>query len=792
MNDPITHYQSGAASDSRSQSGTLNRSLSYTNPRPDEGKPPSAATVGRSASYQDVRKEKKTIPNEFELEWVKESDVEAFERALYYDPLKSPSVLSIGADSGTEQISALNDFAPVREKVSRKRKSKKKVKTDAGYPKGFSYTLLRYPLMAFIGLIMAIELTFYLWLRQIVNSWEWLVNWRGKSQTLRHNMQQATTYEEWCQTAEALDKQFKKDEWKEIDAYGYYDYALIHKIVRNLSKYRQSDKPSDALKQKDILYACLKNNFGGIENQKLYSNTFLGTKHLIEDYVEEVTKSITAFSQNSNLSLEERQLAFKLFSKNYGRTALCLSGGATFGYYHLGVVKALFDRRLLPSVITGTSAGGLIAALVCCRTDEELAQVLNPKLSSRITIAYESTWRWMLRYYRTGARFDSVDWFIKGSWFTRGSLTFLEAYERTGRILNISVIPHDPHSPPKLLNYLTAPHCVIATAIIASAAVPGILNPVVLMQKLPGTDELAPYSFGAKWKDGSLRTDIPTQALHTQFNVKYTIVSQVNPHVHLFYYSNQGSPGNPVLHRSGKGWRGGFLASSIEQFLKLDLSKWLKVIRDLELMPRLLNQDWSSVFLQQFGGSVTIIPKSRLSDWPRILTDPDETILAHMIKVGQAQTWPSISMISNRVRIEAAIQRAREHVRDQMRAVKTKRSKANGHLGKGAGFQLRAQHALSREFSDDGGGSSDEAAFLETGNQDARTEEEKELYKAERRQFLAKFSDRRDLMDGKDVMADSSEAERQQEIQKFYQEIDSSDEAEEDDDDVDSLESLDI
>lgn len=45
------------------------------------------------------------------------------------------------------------------------------------------------------------------------------------------------------------------------------------------------------------------------------------------------------------------------------------------------------------------------------------------------------------------------------------------------------------------------------------------------MQKLPGTDELAPYSFGAKWKDGSLRTDIPTQALHTQFNVNYTIVS---------------------------------------------------------------------------------------------------------------------------------------------------------------------------------------------------------------------------------------------------------------------------
>ena len=48
-------------------------------------------------------------------------------------------------------------------------------------------------------------------------------------------------------------------------------------------------------------------------------------------------------------------------------------------------------------------------------------------------------------------------------------------------ILNVSVIPYDTHSPTKLLNVHTAPDCIILTAIIASAAVPGILNPVVLM-----------------------------------------------------------------------------------------------------------------------------------------------------------------------------------------------------------------------------------------------------------------------------------------------------------------------
>lgn len=49
------------------------------------------------------------------------------------------------------------------------------------------------------------------------------------------------------------------------------------------------------------------------------------------------------------------------------------------------------------------------------------------------------------------------------SWLQRklkaliGNYTFLEAYERTGRILNVSVCPADTNEPARLLNYLTAP-----------------------------------------------------------------------------------------------------------------------------------------------------------------------------------------------------------------------------------------------------------------------------------------------------------------------------------------------
>lgn len=241
-------------------------------------------------------------------------------------------------------------------------------------------------------------------------------------------------------------------------------------------------------------------------------------------------------------------------------------------------------------------------------------------------------------------------------------MTFKEAYERTGRILNISCIPSDPHSPSLLLNYLTAPDCCIFSAVLASAAVPGILNPVVLMTKTKmGT--IAPFSFGHKWKDGSLRTDIPLKALNSYFNVTFSIVSQVNPHVSIFFFSSRGSVGRPVTHRRGKGWRGGFLGSALEQYLKLDMAKWLKVLRHLELLPRPLEQDWSSVFLQKFDGDITIWPKTNITELRYILSDPSEERLAKMLTVGQRCTFPKLKFVANRLRIERLVEKGRQMTR---------------------------------------------------------------------------------------------------------------------------------
>ena len=49
-----------------------------------------------------------------------------------------------------------------------------------------------------------------------------------------------------------------------------------------------------------------------------------------------------------------------------------LSGGGVLGFYHLGVVKTLLEQGLLPRVISGSSAGSLVAGVVGTHAKREL------------------------------------------------------------------------------------------------------------------------------------------------------------------------------------------------------------------------------------------------------------------------------------------------------------------------------------------------------------------------------------------------------------------------------------
>ena len=563
---------------------------------------------------------------DFENDFITPEELQAFS-----DALAAPTA---------PPVTALNDWRPIRQKIKKVKRKGTPRRSKDETREGFVYTLLHYPLLFFVmGWIIFLFIAYNL-TRLYIYAYEHLFTWRGRREALRRKLQRAESYDEWKATAQALDEYLGNEEWKRSAPYSYYNHQTVRRVNNEISALLKNPEDPKTLEDlKALLESCIKNNFVGVENPRLYSETYLGTKDLVQTFVENVEQGLEAVLESKHLSDSDKSTFFRHLELNYGRTALLLSGGATFAYYHFGIGRALLDAGQLPQVISGTSGGALVAALLATRTDDELKQLLVPALAYRIRACHEGFSTWVRRWWKTGARFDSLDWARQCAWFCRGSLTFREAYQRTGRILNVSCVPSDPHSPVLLVNHITSPDCVVWSSVLASAAVPGILNPIVLMRKTKD-GSLVPYSFGQKWKDGSLRTDIPLKSLNIHFNVSFSLVSQVNPHINLFFFSPRGSPGRPVTHRKGRGWRGGFLGSSLETSIKLDLQKYLKILRHLELLPRPMGQDWSEIWLQRFSGTITIWPKTVLSDFWHILSDPSPRRLGRMIRAGERSCWP--------------------------------------------------------------------------------------------------------------------------------------------------------
>merc|ERR1711884_131725 len=118
-----------------------------------------------------------------------------------------------------------------------------------------------------------------------------------------------------------------------------------------------------------------------------------------------------------------------------------------------------------------------------------------------------------------------------------GDLTFQEAYDRSdGRILCVCVCPTKENEAPLLLNYLTAPHCVVWSAIACSCAFSGIFPPQPLLAK-NRDNKVLPWQPGVasggtfSWRGGVLQDDLPINNLRELFNVNYLIVSQSNPYI---------------------------------------------------------------------------------------------------------------------------------------------------------------------------------------------------------------------------------------------------------------------
>jgi len=457
---------------------------------------------------------------------------------------------------------------------------------------------------------------------------------------LHSELANATDYRGWYEASAELDRRDSCTEWKEDDTSDDYDWRLIRSRLRQIRQYRQDGA---WVKLIHHLRQGLHWNLGNTGNPALYSHCRIGTKHLIHEYITEVA---SALNQLCDTDLAELPPGAKLeffqqVAQSYGNSALMLSGGATLGLFHVGVVKALYREGVVPTVMSGSSAGSVVAATVGTRTLNEVEDLMDPES------AYYHFWRIlpMRHMLRRGSVMDQNQ-LRRAIAKNVKDMTFEEAHKLSGRIVNITVSPAGSNQPPRLLNYLTFPYLYMREAVLASCAVPVLFPPVMLMSQDENAERV-PYMPLLRWNDGSLKSDLPTLRLRRLHNVNHFIVSQTNPHVLPFV-----SKRDP----DSKGWRQAtrnYAFSSVRGQAKslLDLARanmpYGSLRQPLDTASAILDQD--------YRGNINIFPEVSLWRYANVTRNPTMESIKRFMLEGERATWPRIEMIRNQTLISQTL-----------------------------------------------------------------------------------------------------------------------------------------
>ena len=299
----------------------------------------------------------------------------------------------------------------------------------------------------------------------------------------------AENYAEWSAAAEAFDRAHRWDRWKEDDESPHYDHQVIAERLERLRKLRANSDSSGLL---FALNEGIHGNMGRMGNSALYRYARFGTKHLVREYVDEVASALNylASGRVRKISAADKVEFFRRASHCFGRTALLLSGAGTLLYFHVGVVKALWEQALLPRVISGSSGGAFVAALLGTHSNEELKGIFDPEFLNVEIEREESLVRFLSVLNQKQVPIEEV-YDILARMIP--DMTFQEAQEHTGLHINIPVAPAELLQGSRLLNATTSPNVLIREAVLASCAVPGFLSAGdVGCERSPGPKEAVP------------------------------------------------------------------------------------------------------------------------------------------------------------------------------------------------------------------------------------------------------------------------------------------------------------
>lgn len=338
---------------------------------------------------------------------------------------------------------------------------------------------------AFIWVIIDFFLDIFLfWLRKLYEFY----NRKDPLQESLKQLKNVTRYSEWESTVMEIDRLTNMDLWRQNFISKNYDYVLINDRIKLLKKARLNQ---DSQLIMSIFRSGLIRNFGGIAQKKLYMKSYMGTKYKIEEYIEEVLNCLSYLNESITTStskdkdeyiMNSKQLKLDFFHdarQSFGCTALLLQGGSLFGLCHLGVVRALYFKGLLPKIIGGSAVGAAVASLVCTLKDNELIPILVNITEvmrdiDRLNIDVDERYGNVIENVVKKGYSQDILIFLKFVRDTIGDVTFEEAYLKTEKVLNVVV--HPTHqSVPSLLNYITSPNVIVWTAIYASIGT-GVLS----------------------------------------------------------------------------------------------------------------------------------------------------------------------------------------------------------------------------------------------------------------------------------------------------------------------------
>jgi TAG lipase/steryl ester hydrolase/phospholipase A2/LPA acyltransferase len=447
---------------------------------------------------------------------------------------------------------------------------------------------------------------------------------------LERKMREANTYEEWKEAALEHDAKSGFESWKQKEESKSYDYVNIRNRIAAIKDLRHKEDDVGLL---FALNEGIHGNQGGMGKSVLYSLAKFGTKHLIEEYVDEIVDAlehIANIPESDEITKEDKIDFFERASHCFGRSALMLSGAGSLGHFHRGVIKTLFDNNLLPTVISGSSAGAVSAAIVGTYTDEDLPAILQGDIAlDPLQEKIDSRPKKLLRKQVDPA---SLEILLEG---LIPDITFQEAYEKTGRMISITIAPFEEHQTSRLMNAVTSPNVFVRTAVMASCAVPGVYPPVMLMAKNV-YGEAQPYLPERRWVDGAVTDDLPAKRLARLYGVNHYIVSQANP---LALAMMKGEQYMPVSKGTKK-----VLRLSTHEILKSGENFSRRYLRKIPDAGKAMNMFYS-VMAQDYKGDINIAPSFSFVDPQKLLGQLTSAEIKELIIEGERSTWPQLEQI---------------------------------------------------------------------------------------------------------------------------------------------------